>query len=333
MPNIAISGFTTSGAIVDGTLLVLAPTSGPANTLNVATTVATCTGFGFDVAQLGAQYVKHRVVAYGARIRALPGVASAGEIAAAVYPASGMAPNLSTYQPAVGDHNGSSAGIPSYWSATGPRNTMESYLLNLGLPYIGTENAAVINPERIVNYPQHATVSLSEVAARGMHLRGLPYDSTARVFRSLQFSANGTDAVDVGFSTGTTNSYATQEFGVDMSAFRVGGLESMVLVGTGLPASTQVATLEIIYHVEATINPNYSLLARPTGQAPVQPPTATLDQVLTKLHRIPRISFADVVTQVGDSILGELEGRAAGAATRGLESVAGMLARLTMASV
>jgi len=326
--------FTTRDSLAGATTLRLPSTATTADTLHQPTTVGTATGIGFDVSQLAAQYWRYRIVAYGVRLRSVPGVNSSGEYTAAVFPAIGLAPTLSTYEPSVVNGDGTTQFYQSYWGATAGRNFMDSYLHQLGLPYSGGGNTAVVNIDRIVNYPQHATVSAAEVAARGVHMRGLPFDGAARSFRSMAWNANGTDAVDVGFSAVSSSgpNGAIQQFGVDVSAWRVGGHESMVLGGSGFAASTDIGTLEIIYHVEAVINPNYALLARPTSQAPSVRPSATLDQVLTQIHRVPRISFADVVTTVGDSLLGEIEGRAGAAAAKGLQSVAGMLARLTMAS-
>jgi hypothetical protein len=296
--------------------------------------VGTATGIGFDIGSLSQQYWRYRIVAYGVRLRSVPGVNTSGEYTAAVFPAVGMVPQLSSYEPSLINGDNTGQVYQSYWGACSPRNYMDSFLHQLGLPYSGGGNTAVVNIDRIVNYPQHATVSAAEVAARGVHMRGLPFDGTARTFRSMAWNGNGTDAVDVGFSavSSTGPNGAIQQFGVDMSAFRVGGHESMVIGGSGFAASTDIGTLEIVYHIEAVTNPNYSLLARPTSQAPTVRPSATLDQVLTQIHRVPRISFADIVTTVGDSLLGEIEGRAGAAAAKGLQSVAGMLARLTMAS-
>jgi hypothetical protein len=112
-----------------------------------------------------------------------------------------------------------------------------------------------------------------------------------------------------------------------MSFCRVAGTESLILCGTGFAASSVVGTIEVIYHVEAMTNPNYAVLVRPTGQAPRTAGSQTIDQVLTSVHRIPRISFADVVQTVGDAMLGEIEGRVGAAAGGAVSGLGGMLGR------
>jgi hypothetical protein len=136
--------------------------------------------------------------------------------------------------------------------------------------------------------------------------------------------------MDVGSSAGdgAAATYAVQQVGVDMSFARVGGHESIVLAGTGFPVSTTIGTLELIYHVEAITNPAYAVLARPTGVVPRVASGQTLDQVLTSVHRVPRVSFADVLQTMGDAMLGEIEGQAGAAAGRAATGVGGMLARL-----
>jgi hypothetical protein len=118
-----------------------------------------------------------------------------------------------------------------------------------------------------------------------------------------------------------------------MSFCRVAGTESLILCGTGFAASSVVGTIEVIYHVEAMTNPNYAVLVRPTGQAPRTAGSQTIDQVLTSVHRIPRISFADVVQTVGDAMLGEIEGRVGAAAGGAVSGLGGMLGRLMQIGV
>lgn len=332
LPCLATSVFTTRGSLGTASLALADPTTA-SNVYYGPTTVTGKRGAGFNIEDLSQAYSKFRVVAYGARLRVASGVNSPGEFTSAVMPLKGIAPALSP-GPVIVQFDGTTASNSSYWSQIAPRNTLTSYLDHLGLPYSGgtDANTCSITIDRLPNIPYHAVSSASEIAARGLHLRGMPFEGAAREFKNMAFRAVGTDSMDVAFNTGsaTLTTYATQQLGVDFSPYRVGGHESMIIGGTGFTASTQVGTLELIYHVEAVPNPQYSLLARPTSALPTVYPTATLDSILSVLHRIPRISFADVVTSVGDAMLGEIEGRAAAGVSGGLSSLAGALARMAI---
>jgi len=321
---------TTRGTF-SGDKLVLANTATTAGTNHQPVNVDGKNGFAFDTSSLGGQYKRYRIVGVGARLRVQSGVNSPGEFTLAAAPLKGYAPATDSKIPTIVDsYGGTSEFIPSYYGTAGPRNTLGRYLRDLGLPYTTLENDAKIDLAKVVNFPLHGTASTSEVAARGMHMRALPYETDVRTFKAVEYSAMGTDATDVVIDMG--NNTWTQQLGVDMSAYRISGTESLVVSGAGFTPSAPVATLELIYHVEAVFNPMLMLLGRPTGAIPLVQPTETLDSVLTKIHRIPRISFADVITQVGDSLLGDIEGRAAAAGARGLGSLASALSRLVVAS-
>lgn len=334
LPCLATAAFTTRGSISGGELLSLANTGVAANTYYEPVTSAGKTGVGFPTNDLSAQYTKFRIVAYGARLRLASGVNTTGEFTAAVMPLKGLAPPIDSVKPLYVDYQGFEKPFSSYSSALGPRNNFNAYLDALGIPFsFGADaNAGTVELARLPNIPSHATMSASEVAARGAHVRGLPFESASREYKSMAFKAIGLDCQDVCLYNGNSASatYLGQQLGGDFSAYRVGGHESLILGGSSFPASTTVASLELIYHVEAIPNPQYALLARPTSAIPLVPPSETLDNVLTKLHRLPRISFADVVTYVGDAMLGEVEGRTSAAAASGLSSLAGALARLAM---
>lgn len=336
LPNLSCHSFTTRGNLSGGLQLALATTTGTPDTLFTTTTTTNARGFGFDVETLKAQYSRYRIAAYGARLRATAGTSVAGEFTCAVMPLKGQAPVFSASQPAVlRGSDGAASSINSYWGVSGPRGTLSEIMTHMGLPVSGTDNSAVLDYTKLTNTPMHAVASSAQVAARGLHMRGMPFEASARDYITTAFGALGTDSVDVGTVVGTAvaSSYAQQQYAVDMSFLRVGGTESIVIGGSGFPASTVIGTVEIIFHVEAITNPQYAVLVRPTGQAPVAKSSQTIDQVLTTLHRIPRISFADVVQTVGDSMLGEIEGRAGAAAGGAVSSVAGMLGRLLMAGV
>jgi len=329
-PNLQIAGISSRNSLVGGTPLFLGSTVTTLNTRNAGVSSTTANGVGFDTYNLFYQYHRYRIVSFGVRLRIRTGVTTTGEFVVGTLPVKGMLPPLESYIPAVFTYDGVAANSQSYWSGVGPRNTLQGYFATLGLPYSGSDNTAVIDVNKIVNIPNHAVVSGSEAAARGVHVRGVPFEGSARDFRSMVMSQVGSDAMDVAFDIGSTDplNRAVQTLGVDTSAWDVGGLETILITGNGFAASSEVASVEFVYHVEATPNPNYSQLARPTGVLAPVSPGQTLDSVLTHIHRVPRISFADAITAAGDAILGEVEGRASAAAGRGLASVGGMLARM-----
>lgn len=335
LPNLYCHSFTTRGSITGGVPLGLANLAITADTLhNVVSNVAGKVGLGFDTTTLTGQYSRYRVVSYGARVRTTAGVAALGEFTAAVMALKGHTPVLSTAAPSTTDGLGNTRTYPSYWSAYGPRQTMAATLGALGLPNSGVDNDGVVDIPKLTNTPCHAVSSAAQVAARGLHMRGLPYEAQCRDYISTAFNAIGTDSVDSGTPAGTAGAAnAVQQVGVDMSFSRVAGTESLVLCGTGFTPSTTVGTIEVIYHVEAMTNPNYAVLVRPTGQAPRVAGSQTIDQVLTSVHRIPRISFADVVQTVGDAMLGEIEGRVGAAAGGAVSGLGGMLGRLMQLGV
>lgn len=334
LPCLRTSTFTTRSSI-SGTTLSLAALGTTVGTRYAPTTVASKVGLGFDTESLSAQYSRFRIVSYGVRLRYQQGISAAGEFTIAVLPLKGLVPPLTSGIPSVVGADGTTL-VPgsSYYSGFGPRNTMASYVDALGLPYTAgaDDNNALIDVTKLVNVPNHATMSASEVAARGVHVRGLPFEGDARNYKSMAFTAVGLDCMDLALDAGTATN-AVQQIGVNYSPWVIGGYESIVIGGTGFAGNTTVAAVEVIYHIEAVPNPQYSLLARPTGAVPVVQPHETLDNVLTSSHRIPRISFSDVVTQAGDALLGDVEGRVMSAGSYGLGSLGGALSRLMLSGV
>lgn len=331
-PNLATLAMTTRGSIVNGTPLSIAGTATTGDTQHLPTTSAQFSGVGFDVDTLAGQYNRYRIVGYGARLRVQAGVSATGEFLTAVMPLKGMVPPLSTAIPAVQQgFSASTVSTDSYWGGAGPRSTVVSYLDSMGLPHTGAGNNAVINGARLVNTPCHAVASAAQVAARGLHMRGLPFESGCRDYRTINFRALGTDSIDAATVVGAAIANAVQQYAVDLSYARIGGHESLVITGNGFTPNSTVASLEVVYHVEAITNPQYAVLARPTGQIARVASGQTLDQILTSVHRIPRISFSDVVQTVGDAVLGEVEGQIGVATSGAVSSLAGMLGRLMTA--
>lgn len=335
LPNLATNAFSSRGSISSATsaLLSLADTSLTNDTAKVPVT-ASANGVGTPVQALAAQYSKYRIAAYGVRVRMNQGLSVNGEITVAVMPLKGLAPTLTGNTPLIAQGaSGTNVAIGSYWGAAGPRGDLTNVLDSLGLPYSGSGNTALVDLDKLVNTPCHAVASAAQVAQRGLHVRGVPFEASARDYLSMTYGAHGTDSVDVSTVVGTAagSTYAVQQYGVDMSCYRVGGTESVIIGGQYFPVSQFVGTVEIIYHVEAIMNPSYSLLARSTSTVPRVLPHQNLDSQLATLHRVPRVSFADVVQTTGDAMLGEVEGRAAAGAASAVSSLGGMLGRLLVA--
>lgn len=334
LPNLYCHSFTTRGSITGGDTLVLANEATTADTNHAPVGVTGKTGLGFDVITLNEQFTRYRIVSYGARVRTTAGLNATGEFTCAVMALKGQSPTLATRPASIIDGQNFSRTFPSYYGSYGPRQTTGRLLQSLGLPSTSTDNAALLDLPKLTNTPCHAVASAAQVATRGLHMRGLPYEAQCRDYVSTAFNAYGTDSMDVGSLIGGAGSAsAIQQLGVDMSFARVAGNESLVVGGTGFTASATIGTIEVIYHVEAMTNPNYALLVRPTGLAPTTAGSQTIDQVLTSLHKVPRISFADVVQTAGDAMLGEIEGRAGAAMGGAVSGLAGMLGRMMTAAL
>lgn len=328
LPNLYCQMFTTRNSIPNAIQLLCADPTAAIDGEYPPVVTASFRGVGADVGSLSNQFSRYRVVSYGVRLRGTTGVSTQGEFTLAALPLKGLTPMLSSNAPAVenGD-DGTLINIYSYWGKSGVRSDVALQLASLGLPIASTGNTAAVDIPKLINLPTHSVVSLAQACARGVHARGLPYESTARDYISTRFLAQGTDSLDVAPDVSAGIFGASQQFGVDMSFARVAGHESVVIGGTGFSAGA-VATVEVVYHIEALPNPQYATMYRPSGVVPVVAPKHTLDQSLATLHRIPRFSFADVVQTVGDTMLGDLEGRAGGAAASSISNVAGMLGRM-----
>lgn len=281
--------------------------------------------WGFDVAALGQSYSSYRIVGWGVRVRATASFNSPGEFLTGVMPLNGMVPFGTNYRPAVLRGTGASVDIPTYTGLAGPQDTLELYLDALGLPYQGAGNFARIDSAKIPSMPNHGTMSLAQAAARGLHVRSFPFEPTAYNFRKVAYKATGTDSADI-WAGGDT-----QQYGVDLSPWRLPGFESIVIAGGGFTPSTTIGTLEILYHVEVTYNPNLAMIARAAGSTLAGgSPTDHLN-VVHSLKQVPRISFSDVVQKGEDMVLGYVEDRVGALASAGLDGLYGAMSRLLSA--
>jgi hypothetical protein len=226
MPNLYCHSVSPRGSISTTNKVRLANPTNTANTIANAV-LGAANGLGFDVNTLSGQYTRYRVASYGMRLRTTQGVSGAGEFTVAVLPCVGQTPYLDSSWPAATDGNGAIVGSISYWGSAGPRSQLGEWMYSMGIPTTSQDNSAVVDVAKLVNAPSHAVASASQVAARGLHVRGLPFESRVRDFRTTRFNAYGTDSWDMAMHAGNAAgaTYASQQFGVDMSFGRVDGTE------------------------------------------------------------------------------------------------------------
>lgn len=282
----------------------------------------------FDINAMGNAYQRHRIVGWGIRVRGVSGLSTSGEFIAAPYAAKGLAPATDGYQPAVNLIGSGVVSFPNYVGTAGPADTAEAYVRALGVPYTGTANGVTMDAAKLASLAHHGVASQAQNAARGLHFRSFPFEPSAHEFRNVAFSSLGTDSIDT-VSTLSAATYS-QQLSVNMDPWRVGGFESIFIAATGLPASTTVGTLEVIFHLEAIVNPNLAMLARAACRpSPVIP--TEYDKVRQAIARVAHVSFADAVQQGEDYVLGQVEGAVSKYAGAGLASLGGMLTRLMAA--
>lgn len=322
LPCLAVAALSSRTSLPSTSTIMVGSTTG-------GDAVGVGSGAGFDVDSLAKQFTHYRIVGWGARVRATAGLNEKGELVGAVMPLKGLAPGLLTYQPGVVGPDGTTIGVPRYCnSSAGPVDTLARFLNTLGIPISGDGNTAKIALARLVTAPVHGTASHSQIASRGLHFRSKPFEPESAMFKRTDFRSTGTDSIDVGWNTSAMA--ASQQYGVDLSCYKIGGFESIIVGGTGYQANTLVGTIELIYHCEATPNLNLATITRPSvTPSPVDPAEHQLAH--RRLSNTPHISFADVVSQGEDYLLGAVEGAASDVASRGLSSLAGMLGRMMSA--
>lgn len=287
---------------------------------------------GFDISQttgLGGYYHRYRIVGWGVRIKGVGSLTTSGECIVAPLMGKGLAPSSSDYIPQVIDSTGAAINVPSY-STQGAvlRDTADQLMFTLGVPRSGTGDAARPLASGLVALPGHGTVSYAQLAAHGLHLRSKPFDPRAHNFRNVLYTTTGNDAVDT--FENVSASYCTGR-GVNYEPWQVDGWSSQVVCFTGLPASTTIGTIEVIYHVEATLSPSMpvSLGRASATPSPVNP--TEYDLCRREISKLAHVSLADVVQSAEDYAMGTVEGLA-GNAVRSIGSTAlGVLTRAVSA--
>lgn len=322
-PSIALSAWSPKGSYVSGdTVYCSSPPAAIGSGAHGL--VAVGNGFGFDLFGLQNHFVRYRIVGWGVRVRGLaPLMTGSGEIVAAPLAAKGMVPWTGNQIPQYIDSDGGTRLAGITYGAKSPTNTAAQYLRAMGAPYSGSDNDVDISAGETVRLPKHGTASYSQVTQRGLHMRSFPFEPEAHEFKPINNYSVGTDSFD---SYNVDVASITTANASDLGAWRLGGWESMVLAASGLPASTDSLQVEVIYHLEATVNPNLYTYRASCQPSPYEP--HEYEQTRRALTNTPSVSFADVVQTAQDSLLGAVEGQVSKFASSAVDSLAGMLGRM-----
>ncbi len=320
-PNLATSAWSPRGSIAGGSAALMYVTEGGEQTCG--------TIFGFPTTGLGAMYQRYRIVGWGVRFRPSTALISPGEVIAAPLMCDGTLPPRNDDGPSTVNSAGTTYKLPyvqSGWNAVAP--TAASRLSALGIPYTGSGNAVELAIDSLATLPGHGVMSHAELAAHGLHGRSKPFSPRAHEFRNIRYWNSGTDAVDNAASSATY----TASFGVDLSPWRTDGWTSAAIGFTGYQASTAIGTMEIIYHVEATVVPTSGSdigIRAATGSTYCD--AAEYDQHRSAIAKVPHFSTADLVKQGEDLLYGTIEGLATDAAARVGNSLLGRLTGMVSA--
>lgn len=319
-PTLASSVWSTRGNIANGATVYA---GNPAAGGPVATSG---NALAFDVSSLSNNFVRYRIVGWGARFRATAGTSIPGEVVAAPMALKGLLPMNSGLRPSVEIAAGSTTYIPSYgWANVAP-DTVGQLLGTLGVPSTGVGNAAKVNLDALVVMPRHGVVTASQASARGLHFRSKPFEPESESFKQLSYTATGTDSID--FWDNGSGVSPGQQYGVNLDPWKVNGWESIVVGGSGFYPSSGIGSLEVIYHCEAVYNYNQSLTLPRASANPSPTDSTEYDRVRQHIAKLASVSFADVVQQGEDYVLGQVEGAVGSALSSGLGSVSGMLTRM-----
>lgn len=321
-PNLATCVWSPRGSVSGGSQVFMYRTSN-------STDVFAGTGFGFPTTSLGAMYQRYRIVGWGMRFRPAANISTSGEMIAAPIMTSGTLPPVAGSEPQVRASDGDAYKVPFVTSgfnteATAP--TAASRMAAMGIPYTGSANTAVLSIDALATLPGHGVMTQSELAVQGVHGRSKPFAPSAHEFRNIQFWNAGTDAVDNAGGALTTTSAS---WALDLSYLRCDGWTSSVVGFTGYPASSSIGTLELIYHVEATVVPTSGAdmgVRAAVGSAICD--AQEYDAHRAVIAKAPHFSTAALAKQGEDLVYGAIEGLANDAATRMGNTLLGRLGSL-----
>jgi len=269
LPHLLLSSYSTYGGSITGGATKTLPVSFDATYTTAI--VQNCFCAATSTTDLAAKFENYRIVACGARFK--PSVSytnTSGRIYGAIYPSNDQAPGLLTV--------GATAGAV----ATG-----------IGLP-LGSDGHV---SQTIVSLPKGFEISLAETLASGGKQFNMS-PSSAMHTRFLASSALGYQQGEL--VTGSTGAPASI---TDPTFLSTDGFSNLTLKGEGLPASTLIGMMELIYHIEGTpfLGANIATTTLiPTGAPAVFALSGDVEQVIRLAQSIPVVR--DVVA-VGESFI------------------------------
>lgn len=151
-------------------------------------------------------------------------------------------------------------------------DTVGQWFAAAGVPNDGGGAGAVIDASQFPNLPNNLTLSSLQMNETGLDV--VPKVITPYAF-GLKNTTDSQIGNDVGPGIATGNIYAG-----DDDYVKFGGFESVLFTASGLPASTQAMTMEIIYHVEGTPTLSGSGGLVPDTQAKAHVSLASFHKVL-----------------------------------------------------
>lgn len=177
---------------------------------------------------LGGQLANYRIVNYGVRVTDIASMTNvSGYFGCVNLQVNSMVPT--TYL--VGGYNSATAA-----------DTLDKVYTAYGIPYSGTGDSAVINGDRLIQYPGYQGWSGMQIAEKSLLINSKIGESCAFNFRQAQDRVHGND-VGPGLATGSI-------YTGDSSYAEVNGFTTTVFHGAGFPANTSVLRLEFVYHLE-----------------------------------------------------------------------------------
>lgn len=208
------------------------------------TGVTIANGFnGLDMNLVKSKLVNHRIVAYGVRIAS---VASMNNVAGKVYASTSPISSWAAQR---------TINLDNVAQIVDSTMTVDNILFAYGIPFSNSK----VDITKVAMMPGGVVQSALQTANGALEVHPKIIDSSAYDFRSSDYT-NG-----VGFNS--FRQAAGNIYTADASAFRIAGHESVILAATGLPASTALFDVEIVYHLEGCLSqPGSSLQIQPSSR-------------------------------------------------------------------
>lgn len=235
-----------------------------------------------DPASLANKLVNHRIVNYAIKIKSIASISSnQGVVEAVSFPAHTKIPAAFS----VGGQN-----------ATNAADTLDRILTTYGLPLNGTGDSATVDTTCLSNFPEYVNCQTLKVSEKTLVINPKITEPTCFEFRQSYDNQWGTD-VGIGLATGSI-------YTGDASYSHVDGFQSVFISGTGMPVSTAVCEIEIIYHLEGTPRVTGGLN---NGFIPTAAKSVSHFQgfmtALDKFSRLPVYTFVDEAVGMAGRLL------------------------------